>query len=255
MGIAKTLKASVVIAGGVSPAFRAALATTKNGLKAIGEEIVKVEKKQRLMAQSINVFGRQGRSVDGLRRQYAELTREADRLRAAQARLARVEEMRDANAKRRRELGSKLREQTATFGMVAAATFAPIRSAVQFETAMLGVAKQLNGARDAAGNLTPAYHRMSKQVQRLGREIPIATTELADMVAAGLRMGVAEDQVISFTRTAAMMADAFELPAGQLADDMGKIAGLFRSRASASWRMRSITWMTSRRRLLPASLT
>lgn len=227
MGIAKTLKASVVIAGGVSPAFRAALATTKNGLKAIGEEITKVEKKQRLMSQSIAAFGKQGRNVEGLRRKYAELTRDADRLRTAQARLARVEEMRNANAMRRRELGSKFRDATATFGVVAAATFAPIRSAMQFETAMLGVAKQLSGARDVAGNLTPAYFRMSKQVQRLGREIPIATNELADMVAAGLRMGVAENQVISFTRTAAMMADAFELPAGQLADDMGKIAGLF----------------------------
>lgn len=223
----QALKASVIISGGVSAAFRGALTSTRSGLKAIGEEIVKVEKRQRLMAQSIGVFGKQGKSVDGLRRQYAELTREADKLRAAQERMAKSQDRIDANDRRRRALGSKLRDSTATFGVVAAATFAPIRSAVQFETAMLGVAKQLNGARDAAGNLTPTYYRMSKQVQRLGREIPIATTELADMVAAGLRMGVAEDQVISFTRTASMMADAFELPAGQLADDMGKIAGLF----------------------------
>ena len=227
MAVSKTLKASIAITGGVSSAFRAALSTTRNGLRAIGEEVTKVEKKQRLMAQSIDVFARQGKNVEGLRRQYAELTREADKLRAAQARLAKAQERIDANAKRRHELGSKLRDATATFGVVAAATFAPIRSAVQFETAMLGVAKQLNGARDAAGNLTPVYFRMSKQVQRLGREIPIATNELAAMVAAGLRMGVAEDQVISFTRTASMMADAFELPAGQLANDMGIIAGLF----------------------------
>lgn len=227
MPVSKTLKASIVITGGVSSAFRAALSTTRSGLKAIGEEIGKVEKKQRLMAQSIETFGKMGKNVEGLRRQYAELTREADKLRAAQARQAAAQERIDANDRRRRELGSKLRQETATFGVLSAALLAPVGSAVQFESAMLGVAKQLQGARDEAGNLTPVYFRMSKQVQRLGREIPIATNELAAMVAAGLRMGVAEDQVISFTRTAAMMADAFELPAGQLADDMGKIAGLF----------------------------
>lgn len=227
MSASKTLKASVVITGGVSSAFRAALSTTRNGLKGIGEEISKVEKKQRLMAQSIGTFGKMGKNVESLRRQYAELTREADKLRAAQARMAVAQERIAANDRRRAELGSKLREQTATFGVLSAALLAPVGSAVQFESAMLGVAKQLQGARDEAGNLTPVYFRMSKQVQRLGREIPIATNELAAMVAAGLRMGVAENQVISFTRTASMMADAFELPAGQLADDMGKIAGLF----------------------------
>jgi TP901 family phage tail tape measure protein len=104
----------------------------------------------------------------------------------------------------------------------------PIRTAVNFENAMLGVAKQIDGARDAAGNLTPVYYSMAKQIQGLGREIPLATNELAEMVAAGARMGVAKDQLIEFTRTGAMMADAFGLPAGQLADDMGKIAGLFK---------------------------
>ncbi len=41
-------------------------------------------------------------------------------------------------------------------------------------------------------------------------------------------MGVAKDQLIDFTKTSAMMASAFELPAGELADQMGKIANLFK---------------------------
>ncbi len=223
----KTVKASIIIGGSVSGAFRSAMSSAKSGLKAIGEEIANVERKQRLMGRSIDTFGRMGKNVDGLRHQYARLAREADSLKAAQLRLANVQERIDRNTERRRALGSELRGAVGTLGVVAAATIVPIRSAVQFENAMLGVAKQLNGARDASGALTPVYFRMTRQVQQLGREIPLATNELADMVAAGLRMGVAEDQVVSFTRTAAMMADAFELPAGQLADDMGKIAGLF----------------------------
>lgn len=223
----KTLKASVIIGGSISGGFRSAMSSTKTGLKEIGEEIAKVERRQRLLSQGIQTFGKMSRNVDGMRREYSELAREADKLRRAQSRLADVQERIDRNSERRRELGGQLRGAVGAFGVVAAATLAPVRSAASFETAMLGVAKQLEGARDAGGNLTPVYFGMSRQIQQLGREIPIATNELAEMVAAGLRMGVASDEVVGFTRTAAMMADAFEMPAGKLADDMGKIAGLF----------------------------
>ncbi|CAN7353476.1 phage tail tape measure protein [Pseudoxanthomonas sp. LjRoot143] len=225
--MSRTLKTSIVIGGAISGSFRSALSSTKSGLKAIGEAIADVERRQRLMSRSIGEFGRMGKDVGRMRQEYASLTRETDKLRAAQSRLASVQERIDANNDRRRHLRGELGSAAATFGVVAAATLAPVRSAVNFETAMLGVAKQLEGARDEAGNLTPVFFSMSRQVQQLGREIPLATNELADMVAAGLRMGVASDEVVEFTRTAAMMADAFELPAGQLADDMGKIAGLF----------------------------
>lgn len=225
--MSKTLKASIVIGGSISGSFRSALSSTKTGLKAIGEEIGNVERRQRLLGRNIDTFGRMGKNVDSMRQEYAGLTREADKLRAAQSRLASAQERIDANAARRQQLGGALGSAAATFGVVAAASLVPVRAAVQFENAMLGVAKQLDGARDSAGNLTPIYFSMARQVQQLGRELPLATNELADMVAAGLRMGVANDEIIGFTRNAAMMADAFELPAGQLADDMGKIAGLF----------------------------
>lgn len=102
-----------------------------------------------------------------------------------------------------------------------------IVQAATFETAMLGVAKQVEGARDSAGNLTLVYHDMYREIQRLGRELPLATNEIADMVTAGARMGIAKDELIGFTKTAAMMAAAFDLPAGELADQMGQVAKLF----------------------------
>jgi TP901 family phage tail tape measure protein len=223
----KTLKASVVIGGTISGSFRNAMSTTKSGLKSIADEIVRVERKQRTMAEGIAVFGKQGRAVDGLRRQYAELGREADRLRAAQARLSTIQSRIDANNARRKELGGALGGAAATFGVIAASTFSPIRAAVQFENAMLGVAKQVKGARDDAGNLTPVYSEMARSIRRLGREIPIPTNQLAEMAAAGARMGVANRELMGFVRTSAMMADAFDMPGDAIADDMGKIVGLF----------------------------
>ena len=223
MSSSKTLKASVIIGGAISGSLRNAMSTTKTGLKSIADEIVRVERKQRLMAEGIAVFGKQGRAFDTLRRQYAELGREADRLRAAQARLATIQSRIDANNARRKELSGA----AATFGVIAGSTLAPIRAAVQFENAMLGVAKQVQGARDDAGNLTSVYSEMARSIRQLGREIPIQTNQLAEMAAAGARMGVANRDLMGFVRTSAMMADAFEMPAAQLADDMGKIACLF----------------------------
>lgn len=105
---------------------------------------------------------------------------------------------------------------------------APIVLAAKFETAMLGIAKQLDGARDKSGQLTPVYHDMVKQVQLLGRELPIATNEIGEMVTSGLRMGVVKDEVVEFTRVAAKMGTAFELPVGELSENMGKIANMYK---------------------------
>jgi TP901 family phage tail tape measure protein len=224
----KTLKASIVIGGSMSGAFRSALSSTKTGLKDIGSAIVDVERKQRLLGRSIETFGRMGKNVDGLRRQYAGLVIQADRLRSAQSRLASVQSRIDANNARRVELGSKFRGAVGTFGVVAATAVFPINQAVKFETAMLGVAKQVNGARDASGNLTAVYFDMARQIQKLGHELPMATNDIADMVTAGARMGIPREQLIGFARDAAMMSTAFEAPAGELADSMGKIAGIFK---------------------------
>ena len=223
----KTLKASVIIGGAMSGTFRAALSDTKTGLKKIGDEILNVERRQRLLSSAIDTFGARSPKVAAMRKEYAALAEQSDRLRAARERLAKADARIAANNERRQQLGGQLRGATAQFGAVAAATFLPIREAVSFENPMLGVAKQVEGARDAGGNLTPVYYAMRKEIQKLGREIPIATNDLAVMAAAGARMGVAKDELIDFVRTSAMMADAFELPADELADNMAKIAGLF----------------------------
>lgn len=219
----KTMKAQVIIGGSMSGSLKSALSSTRDGLKQIGEAITAVDKRQRLMGQSIDTFGRMGKNVDGLRAQYAQLTAASERLRAAQQRLAGVQQAIDANSARRAQLRGQMFDAVA-----AAAVFAlPIKAAVNFEDAMMGVAKQVKGARDDAGNLTPVYFEMAKAIQQLGREIPMPTNDLAAMAAAGARMGVANDELMGFVRTSAMMAEAFEMPAAQLADDMGKIAGLF----------------------------
>lgn len=220
----KRLNATITLGGAITGALKNALGTTKDKLTEIGGAVRKLEREQKMLGNSIGTFSTMGKNVDGLRARYAAVTAEIEKTRKAQEKLKAATEMSNKG-------GSMMASAGVTIGAVAAAAstaFVPVIQAAAFEKAMLGVAKQVEGARDENGKLTATYFDMAKQVQMLGREIPLATNELADMVAAGARMGIAKDQLIDFTKTSAMMASAFELPAGELAMQMGKIADLFK---------------------------
>lgn len=220
----KKLNAVITIGGAVSSSLIGALGATKGKILQVGSALKSLESQQRLTAQAIQTFGKMGKNVDGLRAKYAAITAQVDKLRAAHQRLAKVEAAKQANQARRGDLRGQMVDAVAVGATVAA----PIVAAAQFEKAMMGVAKQVAGARDASGEFTSVYHEMGKSIQQLAREVPLATTDIADMVTAAARMGVANEDLIAFTKTAAMMASAFELPAAELTDSMGKIAGLFK---------------------------
>ena len=100
-----------------------------------------------------------------------------------------------------------------------------------FEDAMKGVAKQVAGARDDNGQLTATYYEMAAAIKQISEEIPQlnGALDIAALVEGGARMGVkGKEDLLSYARTAAMASKAFELPADQLGEDMGKIANLYK---------------------------
>lgn len=102
------------------------------------------------------------------------------------------------------------------------------KEAIEFEDHMSGIAKQVSGARDASGNLTQTYKDMESAVRRLAKTSPMSANDIADIVTAGARMNVATEDLELFTKTAIKMGTAFEAPAGEIADQMGKIANVFK---------------------------
>lgn len=224
----KRLNATITIGGAVEGSLRTAIGSTTSGLGKIGSEIRRVKAEQKMLTDSIRTFGSMGKNVDNLRARYAATVTQIERLTAAQKRLDRVEKSRVENAKRYHELVGQIGAAFATVVSMGA----PIVMAANFETAMLGVAKQLQGARDDAGNLTKEYYDMEQQVKSLGREFPAAIGDIAKSVENGLRQNVAKDEVIEFTRTMLKMSDAMELPVDQLTEDMGKI-GIMYKRANS----------------------
>ena len=218
------LNAVITIGGTVTGALKSALGTTQAKLRAIGGTIRDLEREQKSLARAIKGSDSLGAPIHHLEQRYEAVTRKIERARLAQEKFKRALDGRNAGmAKMGEALGA-----IGAVGAVVATAGLPVIHAAQFEKAMLGVAKQVSGARDASGQLTQVYSDMRREIQALGREIPVPTNELAGMVEQGARMGIARENLIEFTRTAAKMATALDLPREELADNMGKIANLYK---------------------------
>lgn len=220
----KRLAATITIGGAVASSLTGAFGSVKDGVGKVGGALRKLEAQQRTLSQAIQTFGALGKNVDGMRARYALLAGQVDKLRVAHERLNRIENAQRANMAKRADYRGQMLD-TAALAVTAAA---PIRVAADRETHALGIAKQMKGARDESGNLTAEFWAMRKAVVELGHEIPMATNDLLDMATAGLRMDVAKEEILGFTRNTAKLASALELPAEQVADQFGKIKNVYK---------------------------
>lgn len=104
------------------------------------------------------------------------------------------------------------------------ASLVPVRSFMEHEDAMLGIARQVPGARNEMGQLTAVYSKAQEEVRSLSGEIPLATTAIADMMTAAARMEVPTEHLKDQVKLAAEMAIAFDAVPDEIAESMGKVA-------------------------------
>ena len=170
-----------------------------------------------------------------LSKQEARLKRLGEaqrRMNAARASYARSLEVRDRIA------GTGATTTAAGLAM-GTPVMAAVKSYTSMEDAMKGVAKQVNGLRDDNGNRTARFYEMQDAIKAASEQLPMenGAVDFAALVEGGARMNVAnpddswEDQkrdLLAFASTAAKAATAFELPADELSESLGKIAQLYK---------------------------
>ncbi|WP_236919640.1 phage tail tape measure protein [Escherichia coli] len=120
-----------------------------------------------------------------------------------------------------------------------APVMAAVKSYTSMEDAMKGVAKQVNGLRDDNGNRTARFYEMQDAIKAASEQLRCengAWTSLHWLKVVP-RMNVAnpddswEDQkrdLLAFASTAAKAATAFELPADELSESLGKNRQLYK---------------------------
>ncbi|WP_210512216.1 phage tail tape measure protein [Pantoea ananatis] len=172
---------------------------------------------------------------DAIEHQQRELKKLGERqakLRAVRERYGKTLEARD------RVAGAGATATAA--GMAMGVPFAAaIKASADMEDAMKGVAKQVNGLRDDKGNRTAQFYDMQAAIKAASEQLPMehGAVDYAALVEGGARMGVTNqndsyaDQkrdLLAFATTAAKASTAFELPADQLAEGLGKISQLYK---------------------------
>lgn len=191
----------------------------RDSLKAAGTDTRKLADAQRTLkgqADSLN------QSLQQQQKRLEAVSQKQKRMSASRASYDQGREMRD------RVAGAG----AATIGagtVVGLPIVKMVRDYSSYEDAMLGVARQVEGARDANGRLTATYYEMGDAIKAMSETIPMATTEIAALVEGGARMGVqGKENLLAFARTAALASTAFDLPADQISEDLGKIANVFK---------------------------
>lgn len=214
------------------------------------------ERQGRLQSQTARVRAelyRAGISATDGASATARITRETERynrqLAEQEARLKRSAEQQRRMSAAKEQYGKSLEIRDRVAGAGAAMTAAgigagaPVVAAVKnyagFEDAMKGVAKQVNGLRDDNGNRTARFYEMQEAVKNASEQLPMqnGAVDYAALVEGGARMGIGADakswdeqkkQLLNFASVSAKAATAFELPADELAENLGKIAQLYK---------------------------
>lgn len=101
----------------------------------------------------------------------------------------------------------------------AASIMLPVQRAMEFESAMAGVAKAANLEKG-----TEQFIRMEESIRNMTKEIPRTAVEIAQMFEAGARLGISQEDLPEFARLTARTAVAFDLMAEQAGDSLASIS-------------------------------
>lgn len=94
-----------------------------------------------------------------------------------------------------------------------------VSASIEFESAITGVFKTVNGTDTQLNKITDGIKEMALR-------LPITTTELAAIAEAAGQLGVETDNILSFTETIANLANTTNLTAEQAASDLSKFMNI-----------------------------
>lgn len=121
------------------------------------------------------------------------------------------------NARVMSDLRGSMVDAAAMGYVLARAISAPIKAATEFQSAMADINKVVDF--DAPDGLS----KMSKDILAMSREIPMAATGIAQIVAAAGQAGMAGNELLSFAEMAAKVGVAFDISGDEAGKSLAKI--------------------------------
>ncbi len=159
-----------------------------------------------------------GKDIRSLVRDQAKLGSSIEVLKGKYSKLGSVIQKQQNALARKAHYRSQVME-TIGLGLSLAA---PIKVAIDFESAMADVKKVVNFTQN-----TNEAEEFAQKLKKLSREIPLSAAELAKIAASGGQLGIDKDKLLEFTTTVAKMATAFDMSAEQAGDSIAKLANIY----------------------------
>jgi len=218
--MSKVFSVAFEIAGKMGASFQSTFSSASAQMRTLGAQSVALRSNLKTLdaAYKTGVI-----NVDSYKNAQARLKAQLAQTQSAQSRLMAAQSQQNEASKR----SSQIRGRMVDTAITAAPLVAASKAAIDFETAMGGVAKQVQGARDDNGELTPTYYQMQSSVMQLSRDLRMLPADVANTTAAAARMGVqGADALNDFVKMSVQMGVAFEGSGDQIAEQMAKIANI-----------------------------
>lgn len=226
--------------------FRAKVLNAQQAVKQLKNEQAQAALKLRQARQELNASGVSAKTLaqrqdalksklkganQQIRQQEAALTKLNAKQAAYNRYRGQVETLKDISGK-----AQMVGAQASAAGATITAPLAKsVSDFMNFEDAMVGVARQVQGLKDNAGNFTPEFDEWKNKIQALSTELPLTTVEIANMIESAARMDVPKEQLEEFVRLNTQMATAFDAAnPDELVEQFGKVTKNFKLSSEAS---------------------
>ncbi|MED0688170.1 phage tail tape measure protein [Anoxybacillus ayderensis] len=217
----KQLEMIFHISGKVGSSFRSSFGTA-------GSQLDRLRDKTSELKSALKELDKHHRnailSTDQFRVTQSRLSDQLEKVKNAQEQLSQAQRRYQELQRNMADTRMQMLDTAAMATPIVVAT----KAAMDFEQSMLGVAKQVDGARDHAGNLTKVYYEMREEIFKMGREMGVPNAEIAQLMAFSAKMGVPKEQLVQFTKEVAKMGEAFEMAPEEIGTSLGKLANLFK---------------------------
>ena len=205
------------IAAAIDGRFNAAFVTAAEKMTAMG---AKVKQLKGSMNDIDKMYSMGALTAAEYGKALAKVGTEIERNEKLQKRMAATQKLQDNFGK----VGDKARTGMAVSGAVGASLLIPAQKAMSFETEMAGVAKQVDGARDAQGKLSDIGKLAQSDIMDLSKSLMVAPDDIAKAYAFAARAGVkGTENLRKMTEMGIMMGTSFEMPREQVTQDMVEI--------------------------------
>ena len=203
--------------------FTATAGAAVEGIKTLGSSVEALKTKSdratrqfKEIGEAIKKSAAAGKDVSALNSQYVRLWGSIERAKLAAQRFQAAQ---DKLSGHRAALRGMMGDAMGIVGL-GASLAAPVKQAIDFESAMADVRKVVDGTPEQIDAL-------GKSLITMSRTLPLSARELAAIAASGGELGVALKDLPDFTTVVAKMATAFDMSASEAGDAMAGLSKVY----------------------------